>query len=62
VGPRVLELLAAGDKEAAQAECMVLLDLKARILELMKSLQAAVARHNTRPAPEHQPTQRPDAY
>jgi hypothetical protein len=46
LGPRILELLAAGNREAAHAECMTLLDLKSRILSLMQSLQVAVARHH----------------
>ncbi len=62
IGPRVLELLAAGDKEAAHAECMALLGLKSKILDYMQSLQAAVARHNTPPPPEFRPIFRPDAY
>ena len=62
IGPRVLQLLAAGDKEAAHAECMVLLGLKTKILDYMQSLQAAVARHNTPPPAEHRPVFRPDAY
>jgi len=62
IGPRVLALLADGNKDAAHAECMILLGLKAKILELMQSLQAAVARQNSRPAPVSRPTFRPDAY
>lgn len=49
-GPRVLELLAKGQKDAARAESMVLLELKARILELMQSLQTAVARQHRNPS------------
>lgn len=49
-GPRILELLAKGQKDAARAESMVLLELKARILELMQSLQTAVARQHGNPS------------
>ena len=48
VGPQVLELLANGDREAAQAACMALLGLKTQILEIMQSLQVAVAGHHSR--------------
>ncbi len=62
IGPRILELLAAGDRDAAQAECVTLLGLKTKILERMQSLQTAVARHNGKPAPVFKPAFRPDAY
>lgn len=62
VGPRVLELLRNGRKEAAQAECMALLDLKGRILESMQSLQMAVAKYSIQAQPPELPAFRPDAY
>lgn len=62
IGPRVLDLLAEGNKEAAHAECMALLSLKAKILEHMQSLQTAVAHHNSQPPSDFRPVFRPDAY
>ena len=62
LGPRILELLATGAREEAHAQCMALLELKARILDHMQSLQAAVARHNTPQDDSHRPIFRPDAY
>lgn len=45
LGPQVLELLASGERQAAHAKCMVLLELKNRILAAMQALQIAVAAH-----------------
>ena len=62
LGPRILELLAANKREEAHAQCMVLLDLKTRILALMQSLQTAVAQQNSPPEQVQRPVFRPDAY
>lgn len=62
LGPRILELQAEGAREEAKTQCTALLELKSKILEHMRNLQTAVARHNTPQADCHRPVFRPDAY
>lgn len=47
IGPGILDLLTHGEKDKAHAQCMALLELKTRILDLMQSLQTAVAKRSS---------------